>query len=162
MKNFLEQSRQTQEQKRSGRGEKDPADLSGAQEPNWDDPSSWGNDPEEPASDPASGNPDESPAGTDAENEGEKPEPVTPASPKGPSPSSTRPSRAPRRRGRPRGPARVPLTVRILEQTDRKLTAAVDQTGLNPQTLVEDALEAYFRRLKIQDPGPETDSEGAA
>ncbi|MEE1735062.1 hypothetical protein PUR49_00565 [Streptomyces sp. BE147] len=59
------------------------------------------------------------------------------------------------RRGRPRGPERKPLSVRILPENDRRLTAAVEQTGLNPQTLVDQALEAYFRRLKIEDPGPE-------
>jgi hypothetical protein len=54
--------------------------------------------------------------------------------------------------------------VRILASTDRKLTVAVQETGLNPQTLVEQALEAYFRRLKIQDPGPQAEAgeEGAA
>ncbi|MGX1841182.1 hypothetical protein [Streptomyces diastaticus] len=54
------------------------------------------------------------------------------------------------------------MTVRLLTSTDRKLTVAVDQTGLNPQSIVEEALEAYFRRLKIQDPGPQTGKEGAA
>lgn len=160
MKNFLEQSRQTQDQKRSGRGEKDPADLSGAQEPNWDDPSSWGSGPEEPVSDAASGNAGDSPGATEAESAGQDPEPVTPAARRRPSPGPH--GRTPRRRGRPRGPERVPVTVRLLTSTDRKLTVAVDQTGLNPQSIVEEALEAYFRRLKIQDPGPQTGKEGAA
>lgn len=79
---------------------------------------------------------------------------------------STKPSavtkRPPRRRGRPRGPERVAMTVRILKSTDRKLTVAVEETGLNPQSIVEDALEAYFRRLKIQDPGAETGKESAS
>ncbi|TJZ41188.1 hypothetical protein FCH28_37515 [Streptomyces piniterrae] len=65
---------------------------------------------------------------------------------------STTPRRAPRRRGRPRGPEREMLSVRILAENDRKLTAAVEATGLNPQSIVDQALEAYFKRLKIQDP----------
>jgi hypothetical protein len=66
--------------------------------------------------------------------------------------------RTPRRPGRPRGPERVPLSVRILAENDRKLTAAVDETGLNPQTIVDEALSAYFKRLKIKDPGEAQDS----
>ncbi|MBP5942617.1 hypothetical protein [Streptomyces acidiscabies] len=113
MPSFADKARQAQDNKRASR-EKDPADLSDAKEPDWDNP-------------------------------------------------PTGPSRAPRRRGRPRGPERVALTVRILPATDRKLTAAVEQTGLNPQTLVEQALESYFRRLKIEDPdSPKKGSEGAA
>lgn len=151
MPSFAEKARQAQAEKRAGRDEKDPADLSGAQEPDWDNPDSWGGGGSG-AGDSASGNAGDSAGGKDAQ------EPESAAPPKRPAPSSTGRSRAPRRRGRPRGPERVPLTVRILAPTDRKLTAAVEQTGLNPQTLVEDALEAYFRRLKIQDPG----SEGVA
>lgn len=155
MPSFAEKARQAQAEKRAGRDEKDPADLSGAQEPDWDNPDSWGGSGSG-ADDSASGNAGDSAGGKD----GQEPEPAAP--PTSSSPSSTGRSRTPRRRGRPRGPERVPLTVRILTPTDRKLTAAVEQTGLNPQTLVEDALEAYFRRLKIQDPGPESGSEGAA
>ncbi|WP_331718522.1 hypothetical protein [Streptomyces virginiae] len=55
-----------------------------------------------------------------------------------------------RRRGRPKGPQRVPLTVRILPETDKLLTAAVEKLEDNPQTIVEEALLAYFRRNKIQ------------
>ncbi|MEU3986381.1 hypothetical protein AB0F77_41065 [Streptomyces sp. NPDC026672] len=155
MPSFAEKARQAQDEKRAGREEKDPADLSGAQEPDWNNPDSWGGGDSD-AGDSASGNAGDTAGG----NDGQEPEPAAP--PKRPSPASTGRSRAPRRRGRPRGPERVPLTVRILPPTDRKLTVAVEQTGLNPQTLVEDALEAYFRRLKIQDPGAETGSEGAA
>ncbi|MET8566089.1 hypothetical protein ABZV75_38085 [Streptomyces flaveolus] len=150
MPSFLDKAAESDKEIRKTQ-EKDPADLSGAQEPDWDNPDSWGGSG---AGDSASGN-----AGDSADGK-EEPEPAAPA--KRSAPSSTGRSRAPRRRGRPRGPERVPLTVRILPPTDRKLTVAVEQTGLNPQTLVEDALEAYFRRLKIQDPGPETGSEGAA
>ncbi|WP_331724094.1 hypothetical protein [Streptomyces rubiginosohelvolus] len=156
MPSFAEKARQAQAEKRAGRDEKDPADLSGAQEPDWDNPGSWGGDDGSGADNPASGNAGDSAGG----NDGQEPEPSD--HPKSPSPASTARTRPARRRGRPRGPERVALTVRILPPTDRKLTVAVEQTGLNPQTLVEDALEAYFRRLKIQDPGAETGSEGAA
>ncbi|GAA2572830.1 MULTISPECIES: hypothetical protein [Streptomyces] len=144
MPTFAEKARKAQQQKRAGRDEKDPADLSGAEEPNWDDPDSWGAG-DSGADDSASRNAGDSAGG----NEDRAQEPAH--RPRG---------RAPRRRGRPRGPERVPLSVRVLPATDRKLTVAVEQTGLNPQSLVEQALEAYFRRLKIEDPGPA--QEGAA
>ncbi|MEU9595033.1 hypothetical protein AB0D84_35665 [Streptomyces sp. NPDC048193] len=156
MPSFAEKARQAQAEKRAGRDEKDPADLSGAQEPDWENPESWGAGGSG-AGDSASGNAGDSAGGNAGDSaggkDGQEPEPAAP--PKPSTTSSTGRARAPRRRGRPRGPERVPLTVRILPPTDRKLTVAVEQTGLNPQTLVEDALEAYFRRLKIQDPGPE-------
>lgn len=154
MSSFLAKAAESDKEIRKTQ-EKDPADLSGAKEPDWDNPETWGGD-DSSAGDSASGKAGES-AG---QNEDQEPKAAAP--PKRPASSSTGRSRAPRRRGRPRGPERVPLTVRILPSTDRKLTAAVEETGLNPQTLVEDALEAYFRRLKIQDPGPQTGEEGAA
>lgn len=52
-----------------------------------------------------------------------------------------------RRRGRPRGPDRVALNVRIRRELDDRLTAAVDQTGQGPQDLVERALERELDRL---------------
>lgn len=55
-----------------------------------------------------------------------------------------------RRLGRPRGPARVPLTVRILAAQDERLTAEVARQGLSPQYLVEQALSEYFTRLDRQ------------
>ena len=55
-----------------------------------------------------------------------------------------------RRLGRPRGPARVPLTVRILAAQDERLTAEVAFQGLSPQYLVEQALSEYFARLDRQ------------
>ena len=54
-----------------------------------------------------------------------------------------------RRVGRPRGPERVPLTVRILAQNDARLTAAVEETGRSPQYIVDAALAAYFDGLGI-------------
>lgn len=62
-----------------------------------------------------------------------------------------RPPVAPaRRRGRPKGPQRVALTVRILPETDQLLTKAVEELEMNPQSIVEEALLAYFKRNKIQ------------
>lgn len=58
-------------------------------------------------------------------------------------------ARPARRVGRPRGPDRVPLSVRILAETDVRLTAAVQTTGQNPQTIVDEALAAYFDQLGI-------------
>ncbi len=146
MPSFAEKARQAQQEKRSGRDEKDPADLSGAQEPDWDNPGSWG------AGGSGAGDSDSGNAGDPADgNKNQEPESAPQASP---APAPKGGSRAPRRRGRPRGPERVPVTVRILTSTDRKLTVAVEQTGLNPQTIVEQALEAHFRRLKVEDPGP--------
>jgi hypothetical protein len=52
-----------------------------------------------------------------------------------------------RRVGRPRGPERVPLTVRILTATDERLTAAVEDTGKSPQYIVDEALSEYLARL---------------
>jgi hypothetical protein len=54
-----------------------------------------------------------------------------------------------RRVGRPRGPERVALTTRILAATDRRLTAAVEQTGESPQYIVDAALAAYLDALGI-------------
>jgi hypothetical protein len=54
-----------------------------------------------------------------------------------------------RRVGRPRGPERVALTVRVLAATDERLTAAVELTGQSPQYLVDAALAAYFDALGV-------------
>ncbi|MFJ2568246.1 hypothetical protein ACIO02_35905 [Streptomyces sp. NPDC087568] len=153
MPTFQEKARKAQQEKRSSRDEKDPADLSGAQEPDWDNPESWGGSGPD-ADDSASGNAGDTADGNEAQEQKR-------TAPKPPAPTPSGTSRAPRRRGRPRGPERVALTVRILTSTDRKLTAAVEQTGLNPQTLVEQAMEAHFRRLKIEDPGPKSQGDVA-
>ena len=55
-----------------------------------------------------------------------------------------------RRLGRPRGPERVPLTVRILAGHNQRLTEEVARQGLSPQYLVEQALAEYFTRLDRQ------------
>ena len=54
-----------------------------------------------------------------------------------------------RRVGRPRGPERVPLTIRILAATDVRLTAAVEATGESPQYIVDKALAAYLDALGV-------------
>jgi hypothetical protein len=55
-----------------------------------------------------------------------------------------------RRVGRPRGPERVPLTVRILAATDERLTAAVEATGKSPQYIVDEALNEYLSRIEAR------------
>ena len=59
-------------------------------------------------------------------------------------------ARSHRRRGRPRGPERVKLSVRITAELDEQLSRAVDKTSLSPQYLVEEALTKYFRSLGIK------------
>lgn len=150
MPSFLEKAAESDQQIRSTQ-EKDPADLSGAKEPDWENPDTWGGG--SPSGDSASEK-----AGDSASRK--EPEPTPEAKPS----KTARPSTATRtpalRRGRPKGPARRPLSVRILEANDRMLTAAVESTGQLPQTIVDDALAAHFRRLKIQDPGPQPNPEG--
>ncbi|WNI34614.1 hypothetical protein [Streptomyces sp. ITFR-6] len=140
MPSFLDKAKNNQEETR----EKDPAAPSGVKEPDWDNPDSWGQ--EDGAADKNAGDP---PAADDDQEhgtgDGRAHESSTPKAPR----------RPPRRRGRPRGPDREMLSVRILASNNRKLTVAVEQTDLNPQTLVDQALEAMFKRLKVEDPGPE-------
>ncbi|MFF4249478.1 hypothetical protein ACFYY2_34190 [Streptomyces sp. NPDC001822] len=144
MPSFLDKAKNNQEESR----EKDPASPSGAPEPNWDDPNSWGAGGE-PESDSASGNAGDPANDNDDQEHGA-------GDGRAPKPSKSKaPKRPPRRRGRPRGPEREMLSVRILASNNRMLTVAVEETDLNPQTLVDQALEAMFKRLKIQDPGPE-------
>ena len=144
MGTFLDQARQTQQDKQNKAKDKDPADLSGSKDP-WATGNGAGGSGGD-ASNSAGGNDGES-AG---ENEHqEQPKPQKPTAP---------PTRTPAlRRGRPKGPDRTRLSTRILPELNRKLTKAVEETGKNPQTIVEEALAAYFRRLKIEDPGEEAD-----
>lgn len=51
-----------------------------------------------------------------------------------------------RRVGRPAGPARTPLTVRVLAEIDDALTDAVDDTGLSPQYIADEALSEWLRQ----------------
>jgi hypothetical protein len=57
---------------------------------------------------------------------------------------------APRRRGRPRGPERITLSVRILPELDARLTAECDAAGTGPQEVVEAALTAWLARRERQ------------
>ncbi|MGP9023186.1 hypothetical protein ACT1U9_32880 (plasmid) [Streptomyces sp. BR1] len=144
MGSFLDEAKAAQDEKR----EKDPADMSGSKDP-WatnDGAGEGGGD----VSDSASGN-----AGDPAdENEETKPKPPR---------KKAGPTRTPAlRRGRPKGPERRPLSTRILPELDRTLTKAVEVTGKNPQTLVEEALASYFRRLKIEDPGESAEEADVA
>lgn len=59
-----------------------------------------------------------------------------------------------RRVGRPRGPERVALTIRILAGTNERLTAAVEMTGESPQYVVDAALAAYLDALGVPPAGP--------
>lgn len=77
-------------------------------------------------------------------------DPAPPDPAEGPYPTDASAEARGRRLGRPRGPARVPLTVRILAAQDERLTAEVALQGLSPQYLVEQALSEYFARLDRQ------------
>ncbi|MEU4541594.1 hypothetical protein AB0G15_42880 [Streptosporangium sp. NPDC023825] len=57
--------------------------------------------------------------------------------------------RPPRRVGRPRGPDRAKLSIRILAENDARLTAAVEATGQSPQYIVDEALALYFDHIGI-------------
>lgn len=143
MPSFLDKAKNNQEEGR----EKDPAAPSGDQEPDWDNPDSWGGDGN-PEGDSASGNDGDSASGNRDQEHGDDG-----ASSRSTAPKS--PRRPPRRPGRPRGPQREMLSVRILPSHNRQLTVAIEQTNHNVQTLVDQALEALFRKLKVEDPGPE-------
>lgn len=59
--------------------------------------------------------------------------------------TSSKASPAPRRGvGRPPGPDRQAITVRVLAEHDAKLTAAWDQKGMRPQQVIDAALAAWF------------------
>jgi hypothetical protein len=57
------------------------------------------------------------------------------------------PTHRARRIGRPRGPLRVALNVRILAAHNERLTSEVERQGLSPQYIIERALSEYFDRL---------------
>ncbi|WP_332759284.1 hypothetical protein [Streptomyces sp. MT206] len=81
-----------------------------------------------------------------------EPDPADPGNAQEPDWSAiSKPARpAGRRVGRPKGPQRTALTVRILPDTNALLTKAVEELDLNPQSIVEEALLAYFKRHKIR------------
>lgn len=56
-------------------------------------------------------------------------------------------NRKPRRGvGRPAGPERQAITVRVLAEHDAKLTQAWDQEGMRPQQVIDAALGEWFER----------------
>jgi hypothetical protein len=55
----------------------------------------------------------------------------------------------PRKLGRPRGPARVQMGVRILATTDDRLDVACVMTQQTPQEIVDAALSAYLDALGV-------------
>ncbi|MYX18425.1 hypothetical protein GTY67_34315 [Streptomyces sp. SID8374] len=61
----------------------------------------------------------------------------------------TRAARRPRRVGRQRGPQRVQMSVRLLLEDDVRLDAALEQTGMQLQDGVTEALRLWFKKLKI-------------
>jgi hypothetical protein len=69
-------------------------------------------------------------------------------------PAADSPSRPTRRVGRPAGPERRALNVRIRADLDQRLTQAVAETGQSPQPLVEDALRLLFAKLDRQHKTP--------
>jgi hypothetical protein len=72
-----------------------------------------------------------------------------PASGKASTRASRKAGKRKRRVGRPRGPERVALTVRILAATDARLTEAVETLGESPQYIVDAALAQYLDGLGI-------------
>lgn len=65
--------------------------------------------------------------------------------------SASRKSGAPvRRRGRPKGPLRFTLSVRIPAELDLRLSAEHDASGDGPQVIVERALDEYLSRRARQ------------
>ena len=65
--------------------------------------------------------------------------------------SASRKSGAPaRRRGRPKGPLRFTLSVRIPAELDLRLSAECEASGDGPQVIVERALDEYLSRRARQ------------
>lgn len=54
--------------------------------------------------------------------------------------------------GRPAGPDRVPMSVRILNETDIRLDTAIAMTGQTLQDFVEAAVVAYMDALGVPPP----------
>jgi len=54
----------------------------------------------------------------------------------------------PRRRGRPAGPDRVPLHVRVTLDVDQLVSEIAEHTGDGPQDIVEEAVRRYAAALR--------------
>jgi hypothetical protein len=133
--------------------DRDPADLDIGGTPDWEKQQK---DASDPASDSACGKAGEEAGekasgidGLDASDPdgGKAGGPAAGQEETAPAVASARP---PRRRGRPRGPERVKLSVRITRELDAKLCRAVEETSLSPQYIVEQALAKHFRSLGIK------------
>jgi len=135
MSRLLKQAEQDKDRKRlkkAGDADRDPADLDVGSAPAW-----------ESAGDSASGNASGN-AGGSAGGSAADSAPVSEAGGR---------IRASRRVGRPRGPDRVKLSVRITQDLDDQLSRAVDQTSMSPQYIVEEALAKHFRSLGLKPKG---------
>lgn len=108
-----------------------------------------GNDASDPASDTASLSASENASGSTSDIDGRKASGHAGARAGQSAGKKVRKKAGGRRVGRPRGPERVALTIRILAATDKRLTAAVEQTGESPQYIVDAALSAYLDALGI-------------
>ncbi|MEU2086765.1 hypothetical protein ABZ569_33460 [Streptomyces albus] len=67
--------------------------------------------------------------------------------------TSTTPSRSklglpPRKRGRPAGPPRVPMNVRVLLETDRLVTEIGEELDMGPQQIADAAIAHYAAHLR--------------
>jgi len=151
MSRLLKQAEQDKDRKRlkkAGDADRDPADLDVGGAPAW-----------EAAGDSASGNA----SGSDGGNAGGSAGGNAGGSAGGnaggiaadsaPVPEAGGRIRASRRVGRPRGPDRVKLSVRITRDLDDQLSRAVDQTSMSPQYIVEEALAKHFRSLGLKPKG---------
>lgn len=62
----------------------------------------------------------------------------------------------PRRRGRPTGPTRVMMNVRVLLETDRLVTEIGEETGMGPQDVADAAIAHYAAHLRRTGKLPKT------
>lgn len=172
MSRLLKQAEQDKERKRlqkAGDADRDPADLDVGGAPAWEAPE----DASQSASDSASENEGGKASGSASENDGGSASGKDSGSAGGSAggdaggkggvnaggnvkdsaagrEESGGRIRAPRRVGRPRGPDRVKLSVRITQDLDDQLSRAVDQTKMSPQYIVEEALAKHFRSLGLK------------
>lgn len=63
--------------------------------------------------------------------------------------------------GRPPGPPRVPLSVRILKDLDDGITRAVEQTNVGPQMIVEAALSSWLQEYGFLPPRKQARTRGS-
>ena len=143
MSRLLKQAEQDKDRKRlkkAGDADRDPADLDVGGAPAW-----------EAAGDSASGNASGSDGGNAGGSAGGNAGGI--AADSAPVPEAGGRIRASRRVGRPRGPDRVKLSVRITRDLDDQLSRAVDQTSMSPQYIVEEALAKHFRSLGLKPKG---------